>query len=73
MKCAVCAGGGGGESGEASVVSPVIVHEAQDRPYWTIGRTLKALPLPKVGFARRGMGVCKTSQCASSRTRGLEC
>lgn len=46
------------------MVGPVIVHEAQDRHYWTVGRTLKALPLPKAGFARRGMGMCKSSKCA---------
>lgn len=41
-----------------SVLGPVILHEAQDRHYWKIGRNVKA-SLPKVGFARRGMGVWK--------------
>lgn len=55
------------------MVGPVIVHEAQNRPYWAVGRTLKALPLPKAGFARRRMGVCKKPKCAPGRTRRLEC
>lgn len=54
------------------VLGPVILHEAQDRHYWKIGRNVKA-PLPKAGFARRGMGVCKSSKCAPGRSKRLEC
>lgn len=53
------------------VLGPVILHEAQDSHYWKIGRNVKA-PLPKAGFARRGMGVCKSSKCAPGRSKRLE-
>lgn len=53
-----------------SVTGSVIGHEAQDRHHWTIGGTVKTLPRPKAGFARREMGMCTSSKCAQAEPGG---
>lgn len=42
-----------------SVVGPVIVHEAQDRHYWTIGRNWKHYPSPRWALQGEGWACAK--------------